>query len=121
MALKVKHQDTSFGIGDKVKVIQKFREGEKERRQAFEGIVIAIKGRESGRTFTVRRVGTGQIGIERIFVLNSPSLEEVRVVKKGGPGIRRAKLYYLRKKSKKEIDTIFLKAGKRTKSKKASK
>lgn len=81
--------------GDTVRVLQKIKEGEKERTQAFEGIVIAHKhGQEIGATITVRRV-IGGIGVERIYPLHSPTIERIEIVQKGKA--RRAKLYYLRK------------------------
>jgi len=115
MALKTKFKDGEFGVGDTVRVIQKVKDGDKERKQAFEGLVIGIKGREENKTFTVRRVGVGQIGIERIFPVNAPSLEDVEVVRSGTEGVRRAKLYYTRYTSKKSIDEIYSRAARRGK------
>jgi large subunit ribosomal protein L19 len=81
--------------GDTVSVHQKIREGEKEKIQAFEGVVIARKhGKEIGATITVRKVISG-IGVERIFPLHSPTIEKIEILKRGK--VRRAKLYYLRK------------------------
>ena len=107
MALTAKYKDIEFGVGDRVKVIQKIKEGEKNRLQAFEGMVIGIKGRQENKTFKVRRMGAQQIGIERIFPLTSPTLEDIQIVKKGGKGVRHAKLYYTREKSRKEISKIY--------------
>ena len=84
---------TSFNIGDTVRVMVKVKEGEKERIQAYEGVVIAKKGSSIRETFTVRRVSFG-IGVERTFLLHSPRIEKVIVVRKGK--VRRAKIYYLR-------------------------
>lgn len=111
MAIKAKHKETTFGVGDRVKVTQKIKEGEKIRLQVFDGIVIRIKGEEENKSFTVRRVGVQQIGIERIYPLISPSIEKVEVVRSGTKGIRRAKLYYIRDKSKKEIELIYSRAS----------
>ena len=83
-----------FRAGDTVRVDYKIKEGDKERVQPFEGIVIARKGAGEGKTFTVRKIASGGIGVERIFPLGSPWIEGLEVVKKGKP--RRAKLYYLR-------------------------
>ena len=81
--------------GDTVSVYQKIREGEKEKVQAFEGIVIARKhGKGIGATITVRREISG-IGCEKIFPLHSPTIEKIEILKRGK--VRRAKLYYLRK------------------------
>jgi large subunit ribosomal protein L19 len=120
MALKATHKETRFGIGDQISVLQRIKEGEKIRTQAFEGIVIAIKGHGMGKSFTVRRIGVQKIGIERIFPLQSPLIEKIKVIKKGTRGVKRAKLYFIRNKSLKEIEKIFSKASKRERAKKAS-
>jgi|SRR3989338_5857128 len=84
-----------------VKIHQRIKEGEKTRLQAFEGTVIARKhGNEAGGTVTVRRV-TGGYGIEKIFPMYLPSIEKVEILKKHF--VRRAKLYYLRDKTSREI------------------
>ena len=83
-----------FKAGDTVRVHVKIVEGEKERTQIFEGVVISKRKGASRTTFTVRKVSYG-IGVERIFPLYSPRIEKVEVVTKGR--VRRAKLYYLRK------------------------
>lgn len=83
-----------INIGDTVKVFFKIKEGDKERTQAFEGVVIARKSGSVRETFTVRRVSFG-IGIERTFPFHSPLISRVEVVREGKP--RRAKLYYIRK------------------------
>ena len=82
-----------FEVGDTVKVFVKVVEGNRERLQAFEGIVIARKNGSVRETFTVRRVSFG-IGIERTFQLHSPRVERIELVRHGK--VRRAKLYYLR-------------------------
>ena len=82
-----------FRPGDTVRVHVKIKEGDKERLQAFEGTVIAIKNKGMGRTFTVRKVSFGQ-GVERIFPVHSKVIDHVDVVRSGR--VRRAKLYYLR-------------------------
>ncbi len=81
--------------GDRISVYQKIKEGEKEKLQTFEGIVIARKhGKEIGATITVRREISG-IGVEKIFPLHSPTIEKIEILKRGK--VRRAKLYYLRR------------------------
>lgn len=85
-----------FRIGDTIRVSMKIKEGEKERLQTFEGAVIARRGSGTRETFTVRKISYG-IGVEKIFPIQSPLIETVRVVKRGV--VRRAKLYYLRDKS----------------------
>lgn len=84
-----------FTPGDTVRVHIKIVEGGRERVQAFEGIVIARKNAGRRETFTVRRLSHG-IGVERIFPLHSPRVERIDVVRKGR--VRRAKLYFLRRK-----------------------
>jgi large subunit ribosomal protein L19 len=81
--------------GDTVKVHVKVKEGEKERIQLFQGIVIGIKGGGMRTSFTVRKVASG-VGVERIFPLNSPTIDKLEVVRHGK--VRRAKLYFLREK-----------------------
>ncbi len=82
-----------FNVGDTVRVSVKVKEGNRERIQAFEGIVIAKKNGSVRETFTVRRVSFG-VGIERTFPLHSPRITAIDVIKHGK--VRRAKLYYLR-------------------------
>ena len=82
--------------GETVRVHVKVVEGEKERTQIFEGIVIALSGQGNRATFTVRKISYG-VGVERIFPLHSPRIDEVDVVWRGK--VRRAKLYYLRERS----------------------
>lgn len=114
MAIKITHKEQEFGVGDTVRVWQKIKEGEKTRLQAFEGMVIGIKGRGAGKSFTVRRIGAAQVGIEKIFPIESPVIDKVEVVRKGTPGVSRAKLYYVRKKAKKEIEEIYSRSARRT-------
>ncbi len=83
----------SFEIGDTVRVHVKVVEGEKERVQVFEGVVISRKGGRNSETFTVRKVSYG-VGVERIFPVHSPAVSRVDVIRQGK--VRRAKLYYLR-------------------------
>ena len=84
----------AFAPGDTVKVYVKIKEGEKERIQAFQGVVISKRKGRSNATFTVRKVSYG-IGVERIFPFHSPLIDKIEVVSKGR--VRRAKIYYLRK------------------------
>ncbi len=88
-----------FSIGDTVRVHVKVKEGDKERIQVFEGVVIARRGSGLKETFMVRKISYG-IGVERIFPLHSPVVDKVEVVRRGD--VRRAKLYYLRHKKGKE-------------------
>lgn len=84
---------TDFFPGDTVKVYVRIREGEKERTQVFQGVVISKRKGTTNASFTVRKVSYG-IGVERIFPLHSPSVSKVEVVTHGR--VRRAKIYYLR-------------------------
>ncbi len=85
----------NFNVGDTVKVSVNIREGERERIQMFEGTVISRKGSGISETFTVRRVSYG-VGVERIFLINSPNVKNIEVIRRGK--VRRSKLYYLRDK-----------------------
>jgi large subunit ribosomal protein L19 len=85
-----------FAPGDTVVVQVKVKEGDRERVQAYEGVVIAIRNRGLNSSFTVRKVSHGE-GVERVFQTHSPAIAEVQVKRRGN--VRRAKLYYLRDRS----------------------
>ena len=85
-----------FSPGDTVTVQVKVKEGERERLQAFEGIVIAKRNRGMNSAFTVRKISNG-VGVERVFQTHSPAIGSIKVKRKGA--VRRAKLYYLRELS----------------------
>ena len=90
----IKQDIPKFKAGDTISVGVKVIEGEKSRIQVFKGVVIAISaGAGMDKTFTIRKISNG-IGVERIFPINSPNIESIKVMKKGK--VRRAKLYYLR-------------------------
>lgn len=89
--LRTDHPD--FAPGDTVRVLYRVREGDKERIQAFEGVCIKRRGGGTAETFTVRKISSG-IGVERVFPLHAPTVEDIKVVRRGR--VRRAKLYYLR-------------------------
>jgi len=90
---QLKKDRNSFAPGDTVRVHVKVIEGEKERLQAFEGVVIRKRGEGARASFTVRRISYG-VGVERTFPLHSPRIERVEVVRRSR--VRRSKLYYLR-------------------------
>ncbi len=90
----------SFRPGDTVKIAVRVVEGEKERIQNFQGVVIARRGSGMNETFRVRKISNG-VGVERIFPVNSPIIQSMTVLKSGK--VRRAKLYYLRGMSDKKI------------------
>ena len=82
-------------VADNVKVHYRIKEGDRERIQVFQGVVIAMRGGKSaGATYTVRRTGSHGVGVERTFLLHSPRVEKVEVMRSNK--VRRAKLYYLR-------------------------
>ena len=92
-AEQCKENIPQFNIGDTVKVYAKIKEGNRERIQMFEGIVIKKQGGSNRATFTVRKNSNG-IGVEKTWPLHSPTIEKVEIVRKGK--VRRAKLFYLR-------------------------
>ncbi len=94
-AEQLKESPENFRIGDTVKVYFKIVEGQTERIQIFEGLVIAINNSGIKKTFTVRKMSYG-VGVERIFPLHSPRIDKIDVVRRGR--IRRAKLYYIRQR-----------------------
>lgn len=93
---QLKQNVPSFGPGDTVVVQVKVREGDRERLQAFEGVVIAKRNRGLNSAFTVRKISSG-VGVERAFQTHSPLIERIEVKRRGD--VRRAKLYYLRDRS----------------------
>ena len=92
---EMKTEPPDFHVGDSVKVHVKVREGEKDRIQVFQGVVIARRGGGTGSSFTVRKVSNG-VGVERVFPLFSPVIGKIEVVRRGR--VRRSKLYYLRER-----------------------
>ena len=92
-ALVAKRDTPEFTHGDTVKVWVRIQEGNKERLQAYEGVVIARKGSGLQESFTVRKISYGE-GVERVFPVHSPNIDRIEVLKRGK--VRRAKLYYLR-------------------------
>ncbi|PSR21846.1 MAG: 50S ribosomal protein L19 [Sulfobacillus acidophilus] len=90
---QMKAEVPAFRAGDTVRVAVKIKEGARERVQMFEGVVIRRRGEGLSKTFTVRRVSYG-VGVERTFLLHSPRVESIQVIRRGK--VRRARLYYLR-------------------------
>lgn len=115
-ALLAKGAHPDFTHGDTVKVWVKVREGEKERLQAYEGVVIARSGAGIMESFTVRKISYGE-GVERVFPVLSPNIDRIEVLKRGK--VRRAKLYYLRDRRGKSA-RIFESTNSRTKKIEAS-
>ncbi len=104
MANQMKYKDQAISSGDIVRVHQRILEGDKERAQVFEGMIIAIKGSGENLMFTIRKISSGGIGVERIYALNSPWITKIELKKKGH--VRRAKLYYLRELTKKQTAEV---------------
>jgi len=100
---RLKTDATEFNVGDSVRVHTRVIEGDKERIQIFQGIVIGRKGRGLNETFTVRRISYGE-GVERVFPINSPRIAKVEIETKGKA--RRAKLNYLRGRKGKEATAV---------------
>jgi large subunit ribosomal protein L19 len=93
---QLKSELTPFNVGDTVKVHVKVKEGNRERIQVFEGIVLKIQGASNRETFTVRKISYG-VGVERTFPVHSPKIEKIEVTRKGK--VRRARLFYLRERT----------------------
>ncbi len=114
MTLKATINKTEFAVGDTVRVHHQFKDKDKTQTQVFEGIVIKIKGRELGKSFTVRKIAADSIGVEKIWPVHSPNIKKIIVKKKGNP--KRSKLYYLR--SRKGREALKVKSVKSTSVKK---
>lgn len=100
---QLKKDVPTFKVGDTIKVHTKVAEGEKERIQVFQGIVIARKGSGIHQSFTVRRISYGE-GVERVFPLHSPRIDKIEIENEGR--VRRAKLYYLRGRQGKKATKV---------------
>lgn len=104
MANQVTWKDVNFAIGDTIRVHQTFAEGDKTRTQIFEGLVIAIRGHAGLKSFVIRRIASNNIGVEKIFPIETPTITKVEVKKKGN--VRRAKLYFLRDRTGKKATQV---------------
>ncbi len=104
MALSFTHQDQKINVGDTVRVHQEIKEGDNKRIQVFEGLVIAIKNRGQNKSFTVRKIGANNIGVEKIIPVHSPTIKKIEVKRHGK--VRRSKLYYLRQKKGKAATRV---------------
>lgn len=126
MALRAQHQGVIFSVGDTVTVDYKIIEDKKERIQPFTGVVLGIKGEKENKSFVVRKIASDNVGVERIFPLNSPWIKNIKILKEGK--VRRAKLNYLRNRTgkaalyvKEKTKIVKPVAKKKTKTKKESK
>lgn len=104
MAQYLTYKDETLSIGDTIRVHQEITEGGKSRIQVFEGILIVIAGKESGKSFTVRKIAANNVGVEKIFPVNLPAIKKIEVKRHGQ--VRRSKLYYLRDKIGKSATKI---------------
>ncbi len=93
---QLQNEVADFNVGDTVKVHYRIKEGNRERVQIFEGVVIKRQGGSNRETFTVRKIAYG-VGVERTIPVHSPKIEKIEVIRKGK--IRRAKLFYLRERT----------------------
>jgi len=96
MSTKFTYQDREFSVGDTVKVNYKIKEKDKERIQAFDGIILAINGTGDNKTILVKKAASDGIQVERIFPILSPWIESISKLRSPKTTIRRSKLYYLR-------------------------
>lgn len=103
--IAVPFKDKQLHIGDTIRVKNTVIEGAKSRIQVFEGILIALRGRDVNATMTVRRIGVRGIGVERIWPLDSRSIVDIEVVR-SAKKVRRAKLYYIREKTGRQATRI---------------
>ena len=96
MSLKFTHKDIEFNIGETVKVEYKIKEKDKERLQAFDGVILGITGTGENKNFIVQKAASDAVKVERIFPVNSPWIDSIKKLRSPKTKIRRAKLYYLR-------------------------
>lgn len=104
------NNQVKFSSGDTVRVHQRIMEGEKERIQIFEGMVIAIRGAGESKSLTVRKIGPNYVGVERIWPVDSPWIKQIEVVNPGR--VRRSKLYYTRTQTRRQLRKITLSGNK---------
>ncbi len=103
MAIKFTHNNLEFFVGDTLRVNYKIKEKDKERVQAFEGILIAIQGTGENKNIVIKKEASDSITVERIFPTNSPLIDSIKKLRSPKTKIRRAKLYYLRSPKARKI------------------
>jgi large subunit ribosomal protein L19 len=96
MSIKFTFQNNEYTVGDTLKVNYKIKEKDKERIQAFDGILLAIQGHSDGTSFVIQKAATDGVKVERIFPINSPWIESIKKMRTPKAKIRRSKLYFLR-------------------------
>ena len=96
MSLKFTLNEQDFSVGDSVKVNYKIKEKDKERLQAFDGVILGITGTGENKNFIVQKIASDAVKVERIFPINSPWIDSIKKLRGPKTKIRRAKLYYLR-------------------------
>lgn len=104
MAKFLEFNQKSFSVGDTLKVHFNVKDGEKTRIQIFEGILIGVANRGAGKVFTMRKIATGGIGVEKITPVDSPVVADIELVHRGD--VRRSKLYYLRSRVGKSASKV---------------
>ena len=103
MAIKITYKDQEFFVGDSVRVNYKIKEKDKERLQAFDGVILAIQGTGENKNFIVQKHASDAVNVERIFPINSPWIDSIKKLRSPKVKIRRSKLYYLRNPKAKTI------------------
>jgi large subunit ribosomal protein L19 len=103
MAIKITYKDLEFSVGDSVRVNYKIKEKDKERLQAFDGVILAIQGTGENKNFIVQKHASDAVNVERIFPINSPWIDSIKKLRSPKVKIRRSKLYYLRNPKAKTI------------------
>ena len=103
MALKITYKEQEFFVGDTVRVNYKIKEKDKERIQAFDGLILAIQGAGENRNFIVQKHASDSVNVERIFPINSPWIDSIKKLRSPKVKVRRSKLYYLRNPKAKTI------------------
>ena len=96
MSLKFTYKEQEISVGDSVKVNYKIKEKDKERIQAFDGVILSITGTGENKNFIVQKAASDAVKVERIFPINSPWIDSIKKLRSPKTKIRRAKLYYLR-------------------------
>lgn len=103
MALSIKHNDQTYMVGDTIRINYRIKEGSKQRIQAFDGIIIAVKSKNGQKNFVVKKNASDKVTVERIFPESSPRIESIKKLRGPKTRIRRSKLYFLRNPKARKI------------------